>query len=209
MCYSAEVSIGTFAAVGVASLYIWIRNKGIDRGIALVLFIVSLMQLFEYILWINPECNDTNKWISAIIPVYLSLQPAMLASAVWLTNSGTGAYYPLIIFCSLIGIIPFILYTVRTRKSPCIFKGECGHLDWNIFDNVLKTTLEPQQYISYILYYGAMVYVIYTLKNKMFANIFLLFGGLSLLITNMTYSDVWGSVWCHSVNAMAIAAIFT
>jgi len=129
----------------------------------------------------------------------------MLASAVWLTNSGTGEYYPLIVFGSLIGIIPVLLHT---RKSPCIFKGECGHLDWNILDNVLKTTLEPQQYISYILYYGAMVYVIYTLKNKMFANIFLLFGGLSLFITNMMYSEVWGSVWCHSVNAMAIAAIF-
>jgi hypothetical protein len=94
------------------------------------------MQLFEYILWINPECNDTNKMISAIIPIYLYLQPALLALAVWLTNSGTGSYYPLIILGSLVGLIPFILYTIRIRKSPCIFKGECGHLDWNILDNL-------------------------------------------------------------------------
>jgi hypothetical protein len=207
MCYSAEVSIGTFVAVSAASLYLWMRNKGIDRGIALVLFIVSLMQLFEFILWINPECNDANKWISAIIPVYLYLQPALLAFAVWLTNSGTGAFYPLIIISALIGFIPYTLYVFRTRRSPCIFKGECGHLDWKMFDNLLKTRLEPLQYIPYIVYYSMMAYVIYTLKNKMFANIFLLFGGLSLLITNMTYSEVWGSVWCHSVNAMAIAAI--
>jgi len=207
MCYSAEVSIGTFVAVGAVCLYLWMRNHEIDRGIACILFIISFMQLFEYILWINPECNDTNKMISAIIPIYLYLQPALLALAVWLTNSGTSSYYPLIILGSLVGLIPFILYANRIRKSPCIFKGECGHLDWNILDNVLDTPLEPQQYLSYILYYGAMVYVISTLKNRFFANTFLIFGGLSLFVSNMTYSDVWGSVWCHSVNAMAIVAI--
>lgn len=207
MCYSAEVSIGTFAAVGTACLYLWMRNQGIDRGIACVLFIISLMQLFEYILWINPECNNANKTISAIIPVYLYLQPALLASAVWLTNSGTGSLYLLIILASIIGLVPYIYYIVANRKSPCIFKGESGHLDWNILDNVLNTTLELYQYITYILYYGAMVYVISTLKNQFFANTFLILGGLSLLVTNMTYNEVWGSVWCHSVNAMAIVAI--
>ena len=206
MCYSAEVSLGTFATVSIISLYLWNRNNKIDRGVALLLIIIGFMQLLEYILWINPECNDANKLVSATIPFYLYLQPALIAFVIWQTGAGWGTLYPWIVIVSLLGLIPYTTYKKNNAKV-CIHKGECGHLDWNTLDNLLNKKLELPQYISYILYYGAMAYVIGTLKNALLSYIMLALYGVSWLVTNMMYNDVWGSVWCHSVNAAAIVAL--
>jgi hypothetical protein len=206
MCYSAEVSLGTFAAVTVATLYLWIRNTKTDRGIALLLFIISFMQLLEYYLWINPTCNDTNKLVSGIIPIYLYLQPALIAFVVWQTNAGVGTMYPWIIIASLIGLIPYFMFI--HRDSPiCIHKGECGHLDWKLFGNITKKQLNTLEYAISALYYSMIFYVIATLKNAPLSNIMLVLYGVSWLVTNTMYTNVWGSVWCHSANAAAIAAV--
>lgn len=195
--------MGTFVAVAAICLYLWSQNK---KGIALLLFVIVFMQLLEYFLWINPTCNDTNKLVSAIIPIYLYLQPAAIAFAIWATNSGYGGFYPHIIIASLMGLIPYQA-TVKPRK-PCITAGESSHLDWNILDNIFTAKLEPYQYASYILYYGAMLYVVATLKNTRLAAIMsALFIG-SWFVAHAKYTDVWGSVWCHAVNAGAVAAVF-
>ena len=205
MCYSAEVSLGTFATVTARSMYLWSRDR---RGVALLLFIIGFMQLLEYILWINPTCNDTNKAVTALIPIYLYLQPAAIAAAVWSTNAGTGTFYPWIILISLIGLIPYVNMDRKSNRKPCINKGECGHLDWNILDNILNKKLELYEYVIYAAYYGVMAYVIGTLKNTTLSAIMLVLYVVSWLVTNTMYNDVWGSVWCHSVNAAAVAAIF-
>jgi hypothetical protein len=57
MCYSAEVSIQTFLFVSIVCGFLWYRNKGSDRPISLILFVVVLMQLVEYGLWENLDCT--------------------------------------------------------------------------------------------------------------------------------------------------------
>uniref|UniRef100_A0A6C0BBJ0 Uncharacterized protein n=1 Tax=viral metagenome TaxID=1070528 RepID=A0A6C0BBJ0_9ZZZZ len=207
MCYSAEVSLGTFSAVTLICIYLWIRNNKIDRAVALILLFSVLMQLFEYILWLNQECNLTNKIVSAMIPTYLFFQPMILALIVWQMNAGWGNLYPLIVYLSiLIGIPYFIYYYKTSSRELCIKKGEHNHLDWNLDNNLFNNT--PFNTILLLSYYFIVFYTIGTLKNRTLSAIFVILWGTSLVITNKLYNRVWGSLWCQSGNAAALFALF-
>lgn len=205
MCYSAEVSIGTFSFVSVISLYLWFRNKKIDRCIALILFTISIMQFFEFILWTHPDCDEYNKAVSAVIPVYLFLQPAMFAFITWILGAGTGQYYPLIFLSSL----PILLFR-NYKTQTCIKPGEGGHLDWKLTeaDNLLNFKYAFPDTLASLLYYGAIIYTIATLKSRSLSAIMLGLFGVTWFVESIRHKAVWGSIWCHSVNVAAVLAVF-
>jgi len=205
MCYNAETSLITFTFVSAICFYLWVRNNKIDRTISLILFILSIMQFLEYILWIHQECDSVNKFVSRIVRLYLYLQPAMLAFVTWLLGAGTGNYYPLIFITSLC-IIPFSNFI----NTKCIHPGEAGHLDWNHSEgeNLLSFNYTFSQIFLSICYYISMIYVISTLKSRYLSKIMLTLWTITWFITSLKYKKVWGSVWCHSINIAAIFAIF-
>jgi len=206
MCYSAEVSLGTFTSVSLVCIYLWIRNHKIDRAVSLILFIIGLMQLLEYILWINQECNTVNKTVTKLIPLYLYFQPAALALVIWQMNAGWGTLYPFIIGISLLTVIPYFMY--NKPKEECIKKGECNHLNWNLDNNIFDRNNLPIYRPVLLFYYFSMLYVGATLKNTTLSAIFVALWASSWIITNRLYNEVWSSVWCHSVNMSALFALF-
>jgi hypothetical protein len=208
MCYSSEVSLGTFTGVSAICIYLWIRNNKIDRAVSLILFVIGFMQLLEWILWENQECNNINKAVTAIIPIYLYLQPVALALIVWQMNAGWGTLYPYILLL-LVLLSPFyaLNWKTLTTSKPCIQKSKCGHLDWSIQLNIFDSSISPFMRFIILLYYFSMVYVGATLKNKTLAAIFVLLWSSSWIYTNIFYKEVWTSIWCHSVNACAVIAL--
>jgi len=149
------------------------RNNKIDRAVALILFIIGFMQFFEYILWINQECNLTNKIVSAIIPVYLYFQPAALALVAWQMKAGWGTLYPFIVGLSiLIGIPHLINYYKTSSRKLCIKKGECNHLDWKLDNNLFDKRNTPFTFILLLCYYFPLFYTVGTLKNTTLSAIF-------------------------------------
>jgi hypothetical protein len=183
------------------------RNNKIDRAVALILFILGSMQFFEYILWINQDCNLTNKIVSMMIPVYLYFQPAAFALVAWQMKAGWGTLYPFIIGVTLLTGIPYFAYYYN-NKVPCIKKGECNHLDWNLKINLFDKKNTYIELFGILFYYFSLFYVGGTLKNTTLSAIFVILLASSWIITNKLYNEVWASVWCHSVNATALAALF-
>ena len=206
MCYSAEVSLGTFTSVTLVCIYLWIRNHKIDRAVSIVLFIIALMQLLEYILWINQECNTVNKTVTKLIPLYLYFQPAALALVVWQMNAGWGTLYPFIIGVYLLTVIPYYIYNKPTKE--CIIKSNCNHLNWNLKNNLFDSNKPFAEIVCILFYYFSMFYVGATLKNTTLSAIFVALWASSWIITNRLYDEVWSSVWCHSVNMSALFALF-
>jgi hypothetical protein len=196
MCYSAEVSIGTFLLVESICVFLWARNRNIDRALSLILSVIVFMQLLEYLLWTNPECNLVNKTITSIIPTYLFLQPAAIAAILLYFKAGWGGLYPYIFVITL--LVAF-LYPFDARP-PCISPGKCGHLDWNLDVD------SPHHSAVIWLYNAAMLYLFATLKNTNFAIASTSFYLLSWAVARTSYGREWSSVWCHSVNAMALVA---
>lgn len=209
MCYSAEVSLGTFVSVSLISIFLFMRNKGVDRAVGGILLVSGCMQFLEYLLWMNPTCNDINKTVSSIIPMYLFLQPAVLNLIVWKLDAGWGTLYPLIVLLHII-LLPFmrkILYS--GYKPPCIFKGECGHLDWNHKNYItLSEKINPLFLFGNLFYYFSLFYSVATLKNVNLSILLVLLWAISWFISVTFYKKVWGSIWCHAANMGALFALF-
>jgi len=200
MCYSAEVSLGTFLFVELICIFLWIRDRRFDRPFALILNVFVFVQFLEYLIWTNQECNAVNKAVTAILPYYILLQPVLVSIILYTMKAGTGSLYPLIIATS----IPILLLsTDMPMRGECIKVGKCGHLDWNLDDGDITRVSSS---IVMMWYFLGLFYTAATLKGGL-APFTTAFIALSLFVSYVYYNRVWGSVWCHAVNAMAVVAL--
>ena len=202
MCYSAEGSLGTFLFVEVICIFLWVRDRRIDRPMALILSVLVFMQFLEYLIWMNQECNAINKLVTSIIPYYLLLQPVLISMILYTMKAGNGSLYPLIVATS----IPILLLSTQLpNRGECIKAGECGHLDWNFAEGgIMKVPIGTS--ILVIWYFFALFYTSVTLKGGLAPSVTALLA-VSLFVSSMYYNRVWSSVWCHSVNAISIIAL--
>jgi hypothetical protein len=202
MCYSAEVSLGTFLFVEIIAIYLWNRNRRIDRPMALILSILVFMQFLEYLIWINQECNAMNKAVTSLIPYYLLLQPVLISMILYTLKAGNGSLYPLIIATS----IPILLLSTQLpNRGDCIKAGECGHLDWNFAEGgIMKVPISTS--IVVIWYFFALFYTAATLKGELAPFVTALLA-VSLFVSSVYYNRVWSSMWCHSINAISVVAL--
>jgi hypothetical protein len=209
MCYDATTSFTTFFFVSAVSVYLWTRGRGIDRAIALILFVVVLMQAVEGTLWLLPkECDDLQKMLSAFIPVLLYCQPLLINAIVGFLGSGfLDSRIYLGIAAVLLVFLPVQLMHIGTRYGSCVVEDSDGHLDWS---PVVNVTSDPSfiGLLPTVLYDLAMVLPLLTLRNPLFGILYVIAASVSRLGLGYTFSRTWPSVWCHFVNALAVIAVF-
>jgi len=201
MCYSSKISIMTFIFVSIICIVLWYCNKGTDRPIALILFVVVLMQLVEYGIWENLDCNYINKFLSSFIPILLFLQPILINLIVWWFSAGWApGYLPITLAFSL--FLPYKIYTAWLNYGNCVKVSEGSHLEWVSFPDQSTFGI-----IERYIYYVALAYPIATLNNIPFAILFIMFSFLSLIKTGQTNQKTWPSIWCHFVNFLSVFAL--
>lgn len=200
MCYNAPVSFGTFLFVGVICGFLWIRNRGLDRPISLILLVVVLMQVIEGFLWIlPPDCGPLRQLLSAAIPVLLFLQPLLINAIVAWFDAGTVGGYGLIAALFLLAL-PFQIYRISYSYGACVTVDRQGHLDWSPV-----VTSERVGLLPILLYDVAMLYPLLTLKDPVFG---LLYVGAAIASRLAFASNpAWPSIWCHFVNGLAVFAL--
>jgi hypothetical protein len=199
MCYNARVSIGTFLFVAVVAVYLWSRDKGIDKALALILVSIALMQLLEWGLWLNLSCNWLNRAITMIIPVYLALQPVVINWVVSDYAAGWATHYKEVATFVAATLVPFQAYRSYAAGPRCTSTDAAGHLVWN------RGTLGP---MSAAIYYPAMLYPLLTLKNTTFSALYVGFAALShWRLKRGDKSGAWPSLWCHFINTLAAFAV--
>jgi hypothetical protein len=199
MCYSAEVSLGTFTFVALGAAFLWMRDKPLDRAIGLLLLSVALMQLVEFFLWKNVECGPANTFWTRMLPIALLLQPLLCLFIAWQFKAGWAPFYKEFFFITLLLCIPLV-WQFWTSLDSCTTLDEHGHLVWP------KTlfTLSP---LAYWLYWFGTVYVFATLKDTPFSVLTILFYSMSSNTSKLFYPKSWPSIWCHFVNALTVFAI--
>lgn len=202
MCYSAEVSIGTFGFVSLICLFLWQRGRPIDKALTWILLIIASMQLIEFGLWKNLECGWQNKVLSAAIPVLLWLQPLVIFLSIWYYKVGWLGFYGWLAVVYIIAL-PFIPreYFIKHTLGQCTTVGDCGHLNWP------ATREEADPYNLQLFYNIAIITGLSTLKSTTFSAFYIISAYLSYIYTKMYYRDSWSSVWCHFVNALAVGAV--
>jgi hypothetical protein len=164
-----------------------------------MLGVVAFMQLLEWGLWLSvPGCGLVNKVITAIIPLYLVLQPVALNWIVGETGAGWAGGYGTVAVVAAALMVPAETVQAMRNYGDCSYLNASGHLVWkHMFSSPL----------SKFVYYPAMLYPFATLKNSPFSILYLFFAALSHQMMQSTQGNVWPSLWCHFVNALAAFAV--
>jgi hypothetical protein len=203
MCYSPEVSAGTFLFAAVICSILWIRGRATDKAIAISLFFISLMQVVEFFLWFHTDCSPANKAISQIIPVLLFFQPVVVLASVLSFNAG---WLPSWIYQGALLLwllsIPLFLYWMRRPPPGCTTVGPTGHLAWPYANST-----EPTDQFAQFLYNAALVLGLGTLRAHSFSAFYIALATASYFYTRQIYGHSWGSVWCNFVNFLAVGAL--
>lgn len=201
MCYSPEVSIGTFGFVVLGSAYLWVRNRPLDRGLAVLFGSIALMQLVEFVLWhVVDRCDDTNRLAGKLIPLALVIQPVLILWAAWKFDMGWAFGYKQLFWAGL-AAAAYTLWNIYSRDDGrCVVVDANGHLTWP------RYTYSIDSWITYLLYWGGIAYVQATLKNKLLA-VLLIAAHMWSYRAAQAADGGWPSVYCHTVNALVVLAI--
>jgi len=193
MCYDIEASKYS-TVIGLASsflLYNW-SNDIVFKGLALFFAFVSLMQVYDWIFWLNLEKNGTNYTFTKIAMISNHLQPIVLAMIIYFFmgkqfDDVTLTIFTLYCVVSIVySIYAFnkIDYTLVTERSKPSLDWQWNNLSgasvvYGLFLLCLSllsfTSFDfPLNYITVFINIGTFYFSMYTYKNS-----------------------IIGRMWCH------------
>lgn len=132
MCINEEVSMITFTVCMVSCFYLYNRNHTNDKWVAIMFGYLGTMQLLEYLMWKDQECNGLNQIATDIGFIHNILQPFIsLLVAYHFTNGKIPVYVYVVFIIYLVTSLPKIIKEKNKNQcsKPCN-GGEVG-LSWN------------------------------------------------------------------------------
>ena len=182
MCFSFEVSIGTFLVSWGISLYL--LNKGLNKKQKqniIFLMIFSSIQLADAILWYNGMKKNNINYIttSFIIPLILSLQ---ILYNVYIRNNNKNPLITLIVF--LVIIYMFYRFNGYSESLCKLSSPVWGSKELRIQEFVLFSIL-----------------ILYPINHQTKDRIIILLSGI---IAIMIGGGCSGSLWCAIANIISL-----
>ena len=194
MCYSAESSINGFLIGGAASLYLlFFSNNQTFKHIGLFFSSVVLMQLAEYFIWIDQDCNKNynNLASKSIIPI-LALQVVAMLFGGYLFNTTILPKYLLkyLFFISFIGFLYYSInnFFINTNKF-CTRPNKDSRLDWDKYNEIVTPFMENIYKIVFTL-------IPLSFKEVRIGFLFFILGINALIATRYDNIVSWNSTWC-------------
>lgn len=130
MCINDKVSILAFMFCSFTCLFLYKRNKRNDKWVCIMFGYLGLMQLLEYLMWIDQDCNGLNQFATDLGFVHNILQPiiSLLVAFIFIKNIPIWQYS--ITMAYLLYSLPKIWESKKTGQcsKPCS-KDEIG-LSW-------------------------------------------------------------------------------
>ena len=195
MCYSLQSSLIGWVISTVIAGYLWRRNRNYDRWNSAFILSFSAVQLWEAGIWNGKNVEIFIK----LIALTIALQPIVQTTGAWYfaSNSQSKILKFLIFVYSAIWI--YTLFSVFTEDF-WVTTGPNGHLIWNstASDGVVK--------FAPLYLFGLFFGVVYGLP----ATAPLLTIGVLTVIWTLSKGSLqeFPSLWCFSVVAYSVAALF-
>lgn len=190
MCFNAPVSLITYIIGSVFSILLIIRNKNHQRPIGLFLLFVVQMQILEYILWKNQECNKINEITTKLSAYFNNLQPFVLYIII-VYFFGQSNIHILIHIIMLLYLIICIVYTNHSLKNIKCTLADCPksiHLYW-------KWNVADYYGLFYLFYFIISFLLLYMyIKPLWISHVFLISFVLSFIIYYKVKAI--GAIWC-------------
>lgn len=195
MCYNKETSIITYIIGSSISLYLFLIGDKYDKNIALFFLTFIQIQLVEFFMWTNQNCNIYNKLATIFGHIVLVLQPLSIVVGSYIFNT-TIINKNIILFLIIINLYPLLsvisYYIKNNKKFICSKSYNNEGLKWDI--NSLPL-------IAYIFYF-IMIFSIWPFfKNKKKGVLILLLGLFTLIknaydFKNNRIKESWRTHWC-------------
>jgi len=232
MCFNATTSMITFLISSVCSsllLYTGItENNKNDLLYSSVVILIGLMQLIEYFLWKNQNCNKINHMFSLLIIVLLFLQGLVITIVYYFLYpnkrffSKQYVFYFLLLYTIFTSYLLYYLNQTMLCSKP--LKNSC-RLCWAPYTFLIKNNIFLL--ITHILFYfttGSIVAIELFINRKhqylirslflpvtfILSYLFVIFNEMNKKfnpILFLNYSDVFGSLWCFMAVFLGFVAI--
>ena len=194
MCFTAEASLTAYILASIASLYLLIKGDKYDKHIGLFSLTFIQIQLAEFLMWIDQNCNKNINHYATIFAEYiLILQPLSIILGALLfktTNISNNLLY-LFLLIFIICLINFSITVAYNKKKLCSKSINNGYLEWDV--------IKQYSLFSYIIYFIFMFLIWPFVKNKKGIFIFILLTISLLFGLNNNYKfnfAQWESKWC-------------
>jgi len=194
MCVNKQTSLISFIIGIVVSIYMYCYEKNSTlKMIALCWIWVTFMQLFEYFIWSNQTCNNTNKHSTKLAFLFNITQPIVVFLLLMNITNSSKYLASTIIFI----YIMLILYFLNTSDYNCLIKNKnCSGLTYKWWTDFKYGGL---------LYVCTLITIILLLvKPIKLAIIIASYILISLLISMFIYSCNVASMWCLLVISFPI-----
>ena len=132
MCINDKVSMGAFILIMITCVYLYKRNNTNDRWIAVVFGYIGIMQLLEYMMWIDQECKGLNQIATTIGFFHNIFQPIIsIVVAYYYTNGKLPIYMYGIFIIYLTTSLPWIIEMKTNNQCSLPCKGSNIGLSWD------------------------------------------------------------------------------
>lgn len=236
MCFDAQTSLATFSISILTSSYLYylsLKEKSKNGKLfSATIILIGLMQLLEYFIWKNQECNMTNHNLSLLVLVLITIQPILgLNYYNYLFKSFNQT---LVIVYSFVYIFltTYIIKKLNKVKQCSKPTKESCRLHWDSFKKFVKYFPKNICLLFFVLYFGPQLLMFFDLiknhtKDVIKFPIRHIFLPLTFLITlvyvsmqksitkkmlteptiYLEHTDAWGSMWCFMAVFLGIVSV--
>ena len=195
MCYNKDISLVSYIlGVGLSS-YLFIIGDKYDKNFALFCFTFIQIQLAEYFMWMDQECNLINKMATICAYIILAIQPLSILIGSYFyktTHINDNILIIMILFNLFILFVTINYYYKNFNKFLCSESYENKGLIWDH----LKI-----DYFNYLIYFIAL-FLIWPFFKNFKKGIFIFISLLLILFKNLydfkknQFKKTWKSHWC-------------
>ncbi len=204
MCFTLEASKNSFLINLISCLilfFLFNEKNNENKIIAFMLFLVGLMQLYDWIFWSNQKKNNINFIFTKIAMLTNYLTPLLVALIIYYYKNKLNKYsIPLIIIYLIVFLIYLftnfnnIDYTLVNQKSTPSLYWQWNHVNNHFFINLL-----------YLITILGLVYLNLSFPINVIGCLFIL---LTLLFSYYYYKNtVLGRFWCYYASFIPIFII--
>jgi hypothetical protein len=202
MCFNKETSWGSWLVISTIAWYLYKRNKGVDRWMAIFIGVFSLIQLLEGFVWAGIDTNrpQINANATALIIIAIWLQPLVQSYMGYLYTSSSILYWFSLIFVVMLLWAIYRFFTEDFYSVP----GPNGHLVWKSSEKGAIINGKRWLLVPYLV--GLFLPLIYLKTSQ---SIPLLVIGLGTLYWSQKYykDGEFSSMWCFSALLYAMVTL--
>lgn len=196
MCWSAAVSIGTYAFSALSGLASWYTGENPPP----VYWNFIHMQLAEYLMWKDQDCSSgLNAVGTAIAAGLLATQPicAFVGSRI------EGGWKSILIYTSATAWFSTVTVCGATDASFCTVKSVTSpHLSWAFLPHPLSPSVVTWMSIFYPCLFWACKNHLERLSVGLGSAV------LALSVYHGALDGTWGSGWCWWANFAAVGYLY-